>query len=61
MRRLTSFQAIHLLANQGFSTAIFGPAWTHEHFPKGSLHGEPMAQAVQRSMWEGASLPQELG
>ena len=49
------------LAGDGFSTAIFGPAWTYEHFstfPNGNTM--PIAKAVHRSMWEGFALPEEL-
>ena len=55
------------LANGGFSTAIFGPAWTHEHFSTSSLIHDPWgntistANAVDQSLWEGFALPEELG
>ena len=55
------------LADEGFSTAIFGPAWTHEHFSTSAMRKPPngcvlsIAKAVDRSMWEGFTLPDELG
>lgn len=58
--------AVHTLATEGFSTAIFGPAWTYEHFPTSALvdplHGYKisLAKAVDMSMWEGSDLPEEL-
>lgn len=55
-------KALSVLAERGFSTAIFGPAWTHEHFPLFSSPSESSdAESVQRSMWEGWPLPAELG
>ncbi len=54
-------QAMSVLADRGFSTAIFGPAWTHEHFSSSSSPSESSdAESVQRSMWEGWPLPAEL-
>ena len=61
---LTISQATGVLADRGFSAAIFAPAWTFEHFL--TLPSEvdldleeplSMAKAVDRSMWEGFSLP----
>ena len=54
------------LAEHGFSTAIFGPAWAHEHFSTsadGTYGGaeNSIAKAVDRSMWKGVLLPKELG
>ncbi len=54
------------LAEHGFSTAVFGPAWTHEHFSTSPLTDAPegdtttIAKAVNQSMWEGFYLPEEL-
>lgn len=55
------------LAEHGFSTAVFGPAWTHEHFSTSppidapAANSIPIAKAVDRSMWKGFCLPDELG
>lgn len=55
------------LAEHRFSTAVFGPAWTHEHFSTSSLIDAPasnaisIAKAVDGSMWKGFCLPDELG
>lgn len=54
-------QASRVLAEHGFSTAIFGDAWTHEHFSSSSPSGRSMAECVQRSTWEGWPLPNDLG
>ena len=54
------------LADEEFSTAIFGPAWTHEHFSASASidahYGSSIsiAKAVDRSIWEGFSLPDQL-
>jgi len=48
------------LAESGFSAAVFGPGWTHEHFPVSSANGKSIAQSVERSVWEGTLLPDEL-
>lgn len=63
---LTFFQAVSALAQAGFSATIFAPAWTYEHFstsspmePDGSCAAS-VASKVDRSMWEGCSLPEEL-
>ena len=85
-------QATYVLAQGGFSTAIFGPAWPYEHFSTSNKAAlptcaapriseseesfEPMctlpprraepqntfseAEAVERSMWEGTCLPEQL-
>ena len=48
------------LADAGVSTAIFAPAWTHEHF-SAELNGlESISDKVNRSMWEGCTLPEQL-
>ena len=51
-------KAVRKLAENDFSTAIFAPAWTHEHFSTASH--ESIAASVERSMWEGLSLPSDL-
>ena len=61
--KTSSIQAARALAEYGFSAAVFGPAWSWEHFSTsiarpGNLS---VAKAVDRSLWEGASLPAELG
>lgn len=54
-------QALSALADRGFSTAIFGPAWTHEHFSLClSSSDSSNADSVQLSMWEGWPLPADL-
>ncbi|OCL10608.1 glycoside hydrolase family 85 protein [Glonium stellatum] len=45
--------AVAKLAEIGLSAGIFAPAWTFEHFPKHS-------RAVERSMWDGELLPDDL-
>ena len=51
-----------VLAKHGFSTAIFGGAWSHEHFTTIQVDAQiSIAEAVKYSMWEGKSLPTELG
>ena len=48
------------LADAGVSTAIFAPAWTHEHFSV-KLNGlMSTADEVSRSLWEGVPLPNGL-
>ena len=48
------------LADAGVSTAIFAPAWTHEHF-SAELNGlESISDKVNQSMWEGCTLPEQL-
>lgn len=54
------------LKSVGFSTAIFAPAWTYEHFSNihsvdSNISETSLAKAVDRSMWEGSSLPENLG
>ena len=55
------------LANNHFSTAVFGPAWSFEHFStvvgSASSKKEPAlstAEAVDEAMWFGEQLPQDL-
>jgi hypothetical protein len=45
--------AVNKLADVGLSAGIFAPAWSFEHFPANG-------RAVERAMWEGASLPDNL-
>jgi len=55
------------LAQAGFSTAVFAPGWPFEHFDTSLLKATDaapttsMAEAVDRSVWEGHSLPVDLG
>lgn len=56
-----------MLADAGFSTALFAPAWTFEHFATtpSSEASDPqgprsIAKAVDLGMWEGVSLPENL-
>ena len=55
-----------MLAQEGFSAAVFAPAWTYEHFPVCPFHhpnGTPMpsmARSVERALWEGCQLPVEV-
>lgn len=56
-----------MLAKESFSTAIFSPAWTFEHFSTSPANAygpqediQSMAKAVDRCMWEGCSLPDNL-
>lgn len=60
---LNSTQALSVLAERGFSTAIFAPAWTHEHFSITSHRSTSTtkAESVEQAMWEGRPLPTELG
>ena len=60
-------QAMRVLAKGRYSTAIFAPAWSYEHFPTSvpastaCLPGvESIAKAVDRSVWEGFALPENL-
>lgn len=59
-------QAINALANLNFSTAIFAPGWTFEHFRGGTdrsdhAQGAPQAgRLVEQTMWEGAKLSEDL-
>lgn len=58
-------QAINALANLNFSTAIFAPGWTFEHFQgtDRSDHAREAPQAgrlVEQTMWEGAKLSDDL-
>lgn len=59
-------QAVNALANLNFSTAIFAPGWTFEHFREGTVqsdHARKAPQAgrlVEQTMWEGAKLPTNL-
>ena len=52
-----------LLKEKGYSKAVFGPAWTYEHFSTGTSAStsQSMAKAVDKSLWEGATLPKDLG
>jgi hypothetical protein len=43
------------LAELGLSAGIFGPAWPYEHFDRLSD-----SRAVEKAMWAGAALPEEL-
>ncbi|KAL9102867.1 MAG: hypothetical protein Q9163_002019 [Psora crenata] len=52
-------QAVETLAEHGLSAAIFGPAWTHEHFPDTHIN-KYIAALVDKAMWEGSALPDEL-
>ncbi|KAL9124224.1 MAG: hypothetical protein Q9217_006423 [Psora testacea] len=52
--------AVKTLAEHGFSAAVFGPAWTYEHFPISDTNGN-IADSVDKAMWEGNTLPEELG
>ncbi|KAF2084673.1 glycoside hydrolase family 85 protein, partial [Saccharata proteae CBS 121410] len=45
--------AVKDLSGLGFSTGIFAPAWTYEHFPG---HGA----AMERCMWEGDALSDDI-
>jgi hypothetical protein len=45
--------AVAKLAGLGLSAGIFAPAWSFEHFPG---HGRD----VERAVWEGNSLPEDL-
>lgn len=45
--------AVSKLAELGFSAGLFAPAWSFEHFP---YHG----RAVERVVWEGVALPQDI-
>lgn len=45
--------AVTELARLGLSAGVFAPAWSFEHFPG---HG----RAVERAMWEGTPLPEDL-
>ena len=45
--------AVAKLAEEGLSAGIFGPAWSFEHFPG-------YGSNVERAMWEGTPLPQEI-
>ena len=56
-----------MLAKESFSTAIFAPAWTFEHFStsapadaSGPGNIQSIAKAVDLCMWEGYSLPENL-
>ncbi|KZM26675.1 Mannosyl-glycoprotein endo-beta-N-acetylglucosaminidase [Ascochyta rabiei] len=46
--------AVAKLAELGLSAGVFAPAWTFEHFPG---HGKN----VERTMWEGKELPEDIG
>ncbi|MCJ1391478.1 hypothetical protein MMC18_004342 [Xylographa bjoerkii] len=54
--------AIKVLNEHGFSSAIFGPAWAHEHFRTSSesLNEQSLAKSVDVSLWDGASLPRDI-
>ncbi|KAL8922762.1 MAG: hypothetical protein Q9172_003439 [Xanthocarpia lactea] len=57
--------AMNTLTQNGFSTAMFAPAWAFEHFPisssaGGSSRGPSVAHQVDESLWTGASLLDEL-
>ena len=45
--------AVAKLAELGLSAGVFAPAWSFEHFPG---HG----RAIERVMWEGTDLPEDL-
>ena len=61
--RIMMEQAASVLCQHGLSTAIFAPAWPYEHFSTVISQGmeRTIAKAVDRSMWEGVILPEELG
>lgn len=54
-------QALGVLADAGFSTAIFAPAWTHEHFSTSSADSPSIAEKVEEAVWQGLPLPDQLG
>ncbi|KAI9877757.1 MAG: hypothetical protein M1830_002922 [Pleopsidium flavum] len=59
----TTGVAVNTLANFNFSTAIFAPAWTFEHFwgmTKDSEHAPPPGRLVEQYLWEGAELPKDI-
>ncbi|TKA62019.1 hypothetical protein B0A49_11037 [Cryomyces minteri] len=45
--------AVARLSDFGLASGIFAPAWPYQHFPNS-------ARAVERSMWDGDDLPQDL-
>ncbi|KAK5276400.1 hypothetical protein LTR16_011277, partial [Cryomyces antarcticus] len=45
--------AVARLSDFGLASGIFAPAWPYQHFPNS-------ARAVERSMWNGDDLPQDL-
>lgn len=63
---MDSLQAINALANLNFSTAIFAPGWTFEHFRRGTERSDHAGEAPQagrlmeQTMWEGAKLSKGL-
>ncbi|MCJ1477299.1 hypothetical protein MMC13_005970 [Lambiella insularis] len=55
--------AVNTLQAHGFRPAIFGPAWTYEHFsstPVADGSQQTMARSAEQSLWEGARLPSDL-
>lgn len=51
------------LSANGFSTAMFGPAWAYEHFTAFNISSgikPSIAHQVDDSMWTGICLPDEL-
>ena len=56
---IRTLQAVEILAEHGFSAAMFGPAWPYEHFSNAKGDGR-IAELVDKSMWEGDMLPDEL-
>ncbi|KAL8819486.1 MAG: hypothetical protein Q9191_007727 [Dirinaria sp. TL-2023a] len=59
--------AVRALAQASFSATVFAPAWTHEHFSTAlpvesdCRRRASIASQVDRSMWEGFTLPKDLG
>lgn len=59
--------AVRALAQTSFSATVFAPAWTYEHFATSlpieseCRRGASIASQVDRSMWEGFTLPKDLG
>lgn len=49
----TTGVAVTKLADFGLSAGIFAPAWSYEHFPG-------RGKEVERAMWEGDALPDDL-
>jgi hypothetical protein len=51
-----------MLAEYGFSASVFAPGWTYEHFSTRNTGTEEFsaAEAVDRAVWAGATLPVQL-
>ncbi|MCJ1399165.1 hypothetical protein MMC11_002367 [Xylographa trunciseda] len=60
--RTDTQQAVKVLSERGFSSAIFGPAWAYEHFctSSESSNEQSLAKSVDTSVWDGASLPHNI-